>query len=116
MEKALETFRKRFAPPGLKPGGSVAIPSLTGSADAFLSLALAAEPRVVLAVVPGLPDADRLLADLHLSSFLSGSLPVGPKGIFSFNARQLNGYGDSFDALAEECIYRSLGGTVDMAA
>ena len=73
MEKALETFRKRFAPPGLKPGGSVAIPSLTGSADAFLSLALAAEPRVVLAVVPGLPDADRLLADLGV---ICNSLPA----------------------------------------
>ena len=73
MEKALETFRKRFAPPGLEPGGSVAIPSLTGSADAFLSLALAAEPRVVLAVVPGLPDADRLLADLGV---ICNSLPA----------------------------------------
>ena len=73
MEKALETFRKRFAPPGLKPGGSVAIPSLTGSADAFLALALAAEPRVVLAVVPGLPDADRLLADLGV---ICNSMPA----------------------------------------
>ena len=39
---------------------------------------------------------------LYLDSFLSGSLPVGPKGIFSFNARQLNGYGVSFQALAED--------------
>ena len=39
---------------------------------------------------------------LYLDSFLSGSLPVGPGAIFSFNARQLAGYGVSFQALEED--------------
>ena len=38
METALETFTKRFAPPGWKTGGGVSIPSLTGAADAFLAV------------------------------------------------------------------------------
>ena len=45
------------------------ISSLTGSADAFLALARTAaggKPRIVLAVTPGLPDADRLADDLRI--------------------------------------------------
>ncbi len=65
-------FAASFSPHGLASGGAVAISSLTGSADAFLALALTntatptAQPRLVLAVVPGLPDADRLADDLRL--------------------------------------------------
>ena len=72
MQDALKTFASRFAPPGLTPGGALSLSSLTGAADAFLARTLAfASPkandgRVVLAVTPGLPDADRLADDLRL--------------------------------------------------
>jgi len=66
MKTALELFASRFAPPALENGGAVSVSSLTGSADAFLALALAGEARFVLAVTPGLPDADRLADDLRL--------------------------------------------------
>lgn len=68
MKRALELFASRFAPPGDSPRGAFALSSLTGAADAFLALALASRdsPRIVLAVTPGLPDADRLTDDLRL--------------------------------------------------
>ena len=69
MKEALQAFAKRFAPPGLPVGGRLALPSLTGAADAFLAATLAGgseAPRVVLAITPGLPDADRLADDLRL--------------------------------------------------
>ena len=78
MKDAIELFASRFAPPALTRGGALAISSLTGSADAFLALALAEHspsdppkpqspaPRLVLAVVPGIPDADRLTDDLRI--------------------------------------------------
>lgn len=73
-------FAASFSPPGLSSGGAVSISSLTGSADAFVALALThcavrgASPRLVLAVVPGLPDADRLADDLRfLASDAKGS-------------------------------------------
>ena len=64
---ARQLFASSFAPPGWEPegGGRVCIPSLTGSADAFLALTLAVN-RVVLAVTPGIPSADRLVDDLRL--------------------------------------------------
>ncbi|MCR5753069.1 MAG: transcription-repair coupling factor [Kiritimatiellae bacterium] len=67
MKAALKAFGSRFAPPGEISGRRVAVPSLTGCADAFLAAALAEEggPRVVLAVTPGMPDADRLADDLR---------------------------------------------------
>ena len=65
-DTALKIFASQFTPPGLAAGGAVAIPSLTGSADAFLALTLAADARLVLAITPGLPDADRLADDLQL--------------------------------------------------
>ena len=67
MDDALKLFASYFKPPGGIPGGerSVCIPSLTGAADAFLAVALARE-GLVLAVTPGLPDADRLADDLRL--------------------------------------------------
>ena len=68
MKRALELFASRFAPPGDSPRGAFALSSLTGAADAFLALTLASgdSPRIVLAVTPGLPDADRLTDDLRL--------------------------------------------------
>ena len=68
MKRALELFASRFAPSGGRPRGAFALSSLTGAADAFLALALASgdSPRIVLAVTPGLPDADRLTDDLRL--------------------------------------------------
>ena len=48
------------------PPLSLSIPSLTGSADAFLALSLAGPNRLVLALTPGLPEADRLADDLRL--------------------------------------------------
>ncbi len=64
MKDALKLFASRFTPPSLKEGGAVCISSLTGCADAFLALSLTEGPRLVLAVTPGLPDADRLSDDL----------------------------------------------------
>ena len=70
MDDALNLFASRFSPPGCKlrgrEGSAFCIPSLTGSADAFLALSLAEGPRIVLAITPGLPDADRLVDDLQL--------------------------------------------------
>ena len=75
MKRALELFASRFASPGDCPRGAFALSSLTGAADAFLALTLASgdsplagrdSPRIVLAVTPGLPDADRLTDDLRL--------------------------------------------------
>ena len=70
MKDALEIFASRLPPPGSVPGGTYALSSLTGSADAFLALALATgetgSGTLVLAVTPGIPDADRLVDDLRL--------------------------------------------------
>ena len=68
MKDARQLFASRFTPPGLATGGAVSISALTGSADAFLAWSLAAceSPRLVLAVTPGIPDADRLADDLRL--------------------------------------------------
>ena len=52
METALETFTKRFTPPGWKTGGGVSIPSLTGAADAFLADVRAAGVRTALDEAP----------------------------------------------------------------
>ena len=67
MEKARELFASYFVLPGGASGGggSLCIPSLTGASDAFLAVTLARE-GLVLAVTPGLPDADRLADDLRL--------------------------------------------------
>ena len=74
MKDALSIFASHFTPPWGKSGEahSLCIPSLTGSSDAFLALTLA-ENRVVLAITPGLPDADRLADDLRI---LSAKLPT----------------------------------------
>ena len=76
MEKALEIFASRFTPPVVDAGGvgrsAICIPSLTGSADAFLATTLATRPALVLAITPGIPDAERLADDLRL---LTAKLP-----------------------------------------
>ena len=67
MRDALSIFASHFTPPRGKSeeAGFFCIPSLTGSADAFLALTLA-QNRVVLTITPGLPDADRLVDDLRI--------------------------------------------------
>ena len=76
MKDALTIFASHFTPPGPAAGGgaSFCIPSLTGCADAFLAVTLAAkeedgrpktEDKMVLAITPGLPDADRLADDIR---------------------------------------------------
>ena len=87
MRDALSIFASHFTPPREKTGeaGSLCLPSLTGSSDAFLALTLAtraegagqtAKGKVVLAITPGLPDADRLADDLQiLISALRPSTP-----------------------------------------
>ena len=58
--------------------GSVAIPPFTGAADAFAAAALAGgaadgrEPRLVLAVTPGIPESERLQDDLETLSRAAG--------------------------------------------
>ncbi len=77
MDDALKVFASRISHPAFFSGGSVALSSLTGSADAFLALALSAaySPRVVVAVTEGLPSADRLFDNLTL---LAGSREISP--------------------------------------
>ena len=100
MLDALEIFASRFTPPGSVPGGlpgsvpisqpgsvpAICIPSLTGASDAFLAVTMATgavfgksgakerSPRIVLAVTPGLPDADRLADDIRV---LTSQQPKG---------------------------------------
>ncbi len=86
MLGALQLFASRLTPPGGIFGGRVALPSLTGSADAFLALSLfhlsspsptppppppptpppSPSHSLVLAITPGIPDAERLADDLTL--------------------------------------------------
>ena len=79
MGGAAEMFAARFAP-AIAGGGAVSIPSLTGAAGAFAALALASDAdaarSAVLAVCPGLPDADALADDLRLLSEKSAA-PAG---------------------------------------
>ena len=93
MHAALELFASRFTPPSLAEGGGICISSLTGSADAFLALSLAVQPpgaqdsnrQFVLAITPGLPDADRLADDLRiLVSQLANDSQDQPPRILEF--------------------------------
>ena len=74
MGGAAEMFAARFAP-AIAGGGAVSIPSLTGAAGAFAALALASDAdaarSAVLAVCPGLPDADALADDSDTSAVCS---------------------------------------------
>ena len=96
MNSALDLFASRFAPPALEKGGAVAISSLTGASDAFLALTLAMRPSesardcgIVLAVAPGLPDADRLVDDLRLLSTPEKGLKSGEPGNAAASVRIL---------------------------
>ena len=90
MKEALELFASLFRPQGTVPSGqggpvpsaqgpvpTLSIPSLTGAADAFLAATLARSARVVLAVTPGLPEADRLVDDLRVLEKASGTSERG---------------------------------------
>ena len=72
MKEALDLFASMFRPWGPVPTGqggpvpTISLPSLTGSADAFLAATLARPARLVLAITPGLPEADRLVDDLRI--------------------------------------------------
>ena len=83
MQNALELFASRFTPPRGKNGEalSVCIPSLAGSADAFLALTLTRDDRLILAITPGQPEADRLADDLKILSAKSPTriLELPPK-------------------------------------
>ena len=83
MQNALELFASRFTPPRGDNGEalSVCIPSLTGSADAFLALTLTRDDRLILAITPGQPEADRLADDLKILSAKSPTriLELPPK-------------------------------------
>ena len=72
MKAALNFFATKYPSPAQTPGGRVALPSMCGSADAFLALSAAGDNSTVLVVTPGLPDADRILDDLKI---LSATLP-----------------------------------------
>ena len=56
---------------------ALCLPSLTGSAGAFAAAALAEKVGCVLAVTPGLPEADALVADLRV---LDGETAVRAHG------------------------------------
>ncbi len=62
------------------PVPTISIPSLTGSADAFLAATLAQPARLVLAVTPGLPEADRLVDDLRILAQPTASAGDRPPG------------------------------------
>ena len=69
MKRATAAFISRLPPPGKLPGGAVALPSLSGAAAAFAALAIAETGKLpLLAVTPGIPDADRLVDDLKTIS------------------------------------------------
>ena len=66
MSKRFDRFAKAFTAGVPKGTPAVAYPSLTGSSAAFASATLAVDRGgVVLAVTPGLPEADELFSDLE---------------------------------------------------
>ena len=82
MEKAINLFSSRFAPPGIDDGGEVCVPALTGSANAFAALSLclprettAGKAGMTLAITPGIPEADRLADDLRTLTDSAGGEP-----------------------------------------
>ena len=67
--RRLAIFAESFRPVAEHPSPSVALPSFAGSAPAFAAAALALNARsapFVLAVTPGLPEADALFEDLRV--------------------------------------------------
>lgn len=63
MQRSVQIFAAAFSPPAA--ARKLAIPSLTGSADAFLALALAIEDKPVVAIAPSIPEFERLADDLR---------------------------------------------------
>ncbi len=73
----LEVFAQAFAPVTDHPSPALALSSFTGSSAAFAATVLAIHPPkdgvpFVLAVTPGLPEADVLADDLTVLSAESG--------------------------------------------
>jgi transcription-repair coupling factor (superfamily II helicase) len=68
MEKAISIFKNKINPLFEKKGGAkfFSVKNLTGSADAFLSIALTEKSNSVLVMTPGIPDAERLLNDIEI--------------------------------------------------
>ena len=69
--KRFALFEKAFQEGSESPSPVLALPSFSGSATAFAAAALAHAPReggatFVLAVTPGLPEADAVADDLHV--------------------------------------------------
>lgn len=67
--KALDVFARDVSSGGGLPDGKSAVSALTGASDAFLAVHLALSgpaARIVLAVTPGIPDAERLAEDLGM--------------------------------------------------
>ena len=64
IREAVEVFRRAFEP--TLATEVVSVPSFTGGADAFATLSLAEARPAVLAVTPGIPEAERLAEDLRL--------------------------------------------------
>ncbi len=70
ISKRLGLFKKAFAPVMEHPSPALAFSSFTGSSAAFATATMVADPEpdatpLVLAVTPGLPEADSLRADLE---------------------------------------------------
>ena len=69
--KRFALFEKAFWEGAESPSPRLALPSFSGSATAFAAAALARTPRAedapfVLAVTPGLPEADAVADDLRV--------------------------------------------------
>ncbi len=65
MQRALDTFAAAFEG-ALGGANAAALPSLLPGADAFAFRALLRRSKIVLAVTPGIPEAERLAEDLHV--------------------------------------------------
>ena len=61
----MRRFQEAFRPVADAPGRTLGLPSLTGASGAFAAAALAARRGCALAVVPGLAEAEALVADLR---------------------------------------------------
>ena len=72
-EEGYAAFREAFRAVTEHPSPALALPSFTGSSAAFAAAALAERRGLAVAVVPGLPEADGLMADLRV---LEGACPA----------------------------------------
>ena len=76
MKKALELFKECFTPPPFVQGGKgrLCLKRFTGSSDAFALAALADRFDFILAVTAGIPDAERLFADVETVTQETGAV------------------------------------------